>query len=235
MLNMKLKVFSHLVDLPGGQEIAAEQVNLLLKSGLIDNADIYFHCNYHQHNFNWLTHTFAGRDNVKFINVGAEPIEFETPTLMSIKDESDHTEEEFYALYMHQKGIRHPDASSVHAWRRYMQYFSIERWRDCIAKLNEGYDAVGVDWRDDPWKHFSGNFWWARASYIRKLPRWQRPKHCGYKRQFSHLVYDPYDDYRMENEFWIGIGSPNWYSMHEANTPHYQVTYPPEKYRDDLK
>jgi hypothetical protein len=228
---MKLKVFSHLVDLPGGYEIAVEQVDLLIKSGLFHNAEIYFHCNYNQYNFNWLTHELRECSNVHFLNFNAQPEEFETPTLMHIKDVCDNTDEVFYALYMHQKGIRHPDASSVHAWRRYMQYFNIEKWRDCVEKLDAGYDAVGVDWRNDPWKHFSGNFWWARSDYIRKLPQWQRPKNVGYKRQFSHIVYDPYEDYRMENELWIGLANPNWYSMHEADNPHYQVTYPPEKYR----
>lgn len=228
---MKLKVFSHLVDLPGSMEIAAEQVDLLVVSGLLQHAEVIFHCNYNQYNFNWLTTLFKDQANVKFVNFGADPEEYETPTLINIKQTSDYSEEEFYALYIHQKGVRHMNTSSVHAWRRYMQYFNIERWRDCVARLDEGYDCVGVDWRDDPWKHFSGNFWWARSSYIKKLPSWRRPKHVGYQRQFGHIVYDPYEDYRMENELWIGLSNPKWFSMHEANTPHYQVAYPPEKYR----
>ena len=39
---------------------------------------------------------------------------------------------------------------------------------DCLAALRN-HDLVGVHWRDKPFPHFSGNFWWARNEYLRRL------------------------------------------------------------------
>jgi hypothetical protein len=45
----------------------------------------------------------------------------------------------------------------------------VERWQECVAKLDKGYDAVGVCQVDTPLPHYQGNFWWATAAHIRKL------------------------------------------------------------------
>lgn len=73
------------------------------------------------------------------------------------------------ALYIHTKGVtKDYHRCPVHDWRRYMAYFTIERWRDCVAKLDEGYDAVGCNW-DPVGRFFSGTFFWASTDYLAKL------------------------------------------------------------------
>jgi hypothetical protein len=58
---------------------------------------------------------------------------------------------------------------NVRLWRDYMEHFVIEKWRDCVAALDT-YDVCGVEWREKPLPHFSGNFWWATDNYLGKLP-----------------------------------------------------------------
>jgi len=97
--------------------------------------------------------------------------------------------------YFHSKGVRAPYGSLQHQlakeWRTVMQYFQIERWRDCVSALLCGYDTCGVNLRQKPMPHYSGiredtiytyihtnekvyyftlgNFWWATCAHIRTL------------------------------------------------------------------
>ncbi len=73
-------------------------------------------------------------------------------------------------LYLHTKGVRQHGYAT--AWRRYMTYFLVERWRQAVDRLQtERVNAVGCDLlgtRDA--RHFSGNFWWAHAAYLATRP-----------------------------------------------------------------
>jgi hypothetical protein len=95
-----------------------------------------------------------------------------------------------YILHFHTKGITH-FTEPTEDWRRYMEYFVIENWKDCIQKLNEGFDACGVMWNHltvyGDYPHFSGGMWWAKCSYINTL---------------KHEWLD--SDWRYYREFWIG-------------------------------
>lgn len=132
-----------------------------------------------------------------------------------------------YILFFHTKGITH-FTQATEDWRRYMEYFVIERWRDCVKKLDEGYDTCGVLWNTDTplgvHPHFSGAFYWVKASYINTL---------------DHNYITSKDRYDME--FWIG-SNPNVkvFEFHNSgyNTKerllngqgHYDIPYPRERY-----
>jgi glycosyltransferase involved in cell wall biosynthesis len=75
-------------------------------------------------------------------------------------------------LYLHTKGMSHADGDVFwHNWRRLQMAALVARWKEHVQALNE-FDCVGVNWwRTYPSTHFSGNFWMARASYLRTLPR----------------------------------------------------------------
>ena len=58
-------------------------------------------------------------------------------------------------------------------WRRYMEYFIVEKHKDCIEYLKE-YNAVGCQVSTDKMPFcrnwcFVGNFWWSKSEYIKKL------------------------------------------------------------------
>jgi hypothetical protein len=130
-------------------------------------------------------------------------------------------------LYIHTKGVttgnnrREKYTIKANHWRNLMEYFTIERWKQCIEVLNDGYDACGVLWRIEPFfglisGHFSGNFWWATTKYIATLPKIEDKTHRGY------------------HEFWIGRNNPKVYCFHESGLNHHRSYYPREFYERRL-
>jgi hypothetical protein len=77
-------------------------------------------------------------------------------------------------LYIHTKGVSYkPDHyffPGIVSWINYMLYCLVDNSDKCIKLLNI-YDTVGVNVRehDENPLHYSGNFWWARSSYLQKL------------------------------------------------------------------
>jgi len=98
--------------------------------------------------------------------------------------------QECHCWYIHTKGVSnlHEAAS---AYRKQMEGVVIDKHLTCSDLLKD-YDACGPSWRVTGFglhrPHFSGNFWWARGSYLRTLPPPNRLN-----------VLD-----RFEAEFWIG-------------------------------
>lgn len=150
----------------------------------------------------------------------------ETDTLKWIRDYSKENPGD-YVLYFHMKGIT-KYSPATESWRRYMEYFVIENWKDCVAKLKEGYDCCGVMWNTDTpigiHSHFSGNFWWANTSYINTL---------------NHKLLD--SNWRFDREFWIGTGTDvKPFEFHNSRLNdkrsliegkgHYDVEYPRSNY-----
>lgn len=233
-----IKIFCHAVDLPGGKEILQEQLNLLKSSGLIYIADIYIHCNYSMYNYIWAIEEYKSYTNIRFVNFDAEPKDYETVALMHLHSVCNMQKENTPVLYLHAKGvtrIEHPNIPDINAntraWRHCLQYFCIEIWGECIEKLLEGYDCVGAGWDVEPFKHFAGNIWWASSNYIKRLPIWKRPKEVNYSHQFTPLMRDPWGEYRMENEGWIGFGNPKAYCMYSITQDPYVYYIDPKTYR----
>lgn len=77
-------------------------------------------------------------------------------------------EEEFNVLYLHSKGVSYNGKDQrILKWVEYLTYFNIDRHEDCIEQLKEN-DVVGVNIFNYIMIHYSGNFWWAKSSYIKK-------------------------------------------------------------------
>jgi hypothetical protein len=123
-------------------------------------------------------------------------------------------------LYAHTKGA-YQDTPFNRAWRRSMETFLIGdgdlvTWRMCAAAL-ENYDLVGSHWlTHDEFPvtvtngkpMFGGNFWWATAGYLAKLP----PVEGGN----PNLGYN-----RYKAEEWIGGGNPKVLDL-KPGWPDYQ-------------
>jgi hypothetical protein len=118
------------------------------------------------------------------------------------------------AWYCHGKGVspQHAGSETVADWRRYMEHFLVGGWRECLATLEEN-DICGVDWREQPTRHFSGNFWWARPRYLASLPK--------------RIDAEPH-----AAEAWIGTNRPRAAALHESGVDHYLEPYPRERYAD---
>lgn len=101
---------------------------------------------------------------------------FEQETLDILYKDVMNTNEEKYYLYGHTKGAAYWRPVNKW-WRRDMVYHTVTRWQDCVNALDKGYDAAGIYWRLVPigmkspvnHNHFSGNFWFAKGSYLKTL------------------------------------------------------------------
>ncbi len=136
---------------------------------------------------------------------------YERPTLLKLHELSVSNPAHATVLYLHTKGItRGANSEYIADWVNLMEYFVIDRWKDCILALQE-HDVCGVNWRNVPLLHFSGNFWWATTRYAATLPAF-----------ISAGYYDP--------EMWIGLNFPNCKCFHESGVDHYYHLYPESKY-----
>lgn len=104
-------------------------------------------------------------------------------------------------LYMHSKGITNFRDPTLYDWRTFLEYYVLTEADSCIEKL-ETHDLVGANFaftktgeNERVPSHFSGNFWWARASYFLTLP---------------HEIGDNY----LDPEFYITLGKPSVYCPH---------------------
>lgn len=149
--------------------------------------------------------------------------QFEFPTLAAMQSCARRSPEKNY-LYIHTKGASTPDNLAILDWRHYMTHFCVNKWEQCVDKLSEGHDCVGVDWRTDPCPHYSGNFWWATGKYLASLPDIAE---LG-KPDAPHVI-----SVRHNAEFWIGMGNPKAACLWDCGINQYERhlhRYPIEKY-----
>lgn len=185
-------IYYHIAQMGNWVEVVSEQVRALQDSGL-----------------------YEASDKILFGVVGNAPIALpskfemlfhhpdirlaEVPTLEALREHA--LKENFNVLYMHTKGVAYLEKGNtkeiVTFWRKYMEYFCIGKWQECLESLRE-FDAAGCEFYgpkqhfSNP--HFSGNFWWATSSYLRTLP-----KVVNVIVQGEHAIHT-----RMKAEFWIG-------------------------------
>ena len=144
---------------------------------------------------------------------------FEYPSLNKVKCIATNNPDS-NILYLHTKGISHTNIHRINYiadWTNMMLYFLVEKHSECINKLNEGYDTVGCNYIErnqyTDKKHFSGNFWWSKSTYINKL----------------HVLNEN-TNHRAYAEFWLFTETPSHYDIYSSNIDHYIYSYPMEKY-----
>lgn len=232
----KLVVAYHAYLLEHCRDMIEEQLGNIQESGLFKACDKLYigvvdpKTPESASHLEWL-HRFCGMDiktdEDKISIVVYDDNKEEARTLMFIRDyAAEHPGE--YVAYFHTKGITQYSAPTE-SWRRYMEYFTIEKWRDAVKTLDKGYDCCGVMWNKDTplgyWPHFSGNFWWAKTDYINTL---------------DHTYLD--HPWRYMREFWIGSNRDvNVFEHHnsgyntterlESGRGHYSLVYPAYNYR----
>ncbi len=129
---------------------------------------------------------------------------------------------DWYVLYFHLKGARHGtnDALTM-AWRRCMEGVVLTHWQRCVRALDEGYETAGAHWLTNAQygsivkrAFWGGNFWWAKAEFLRSLPALPANRSCRE------------DDFLAET--WIGDGPrlpkaldlrPHWPNLPACSAP----------------
>jgi hypothetical protein len=224
---MNIKVFVHATDITGEIYITLEQIGLLRESGLLDESQEVRICtHYDENSYSNLKYDLSKYNNITFKHFGIEYKDwYEYTTCLDLQRECEESEEDFYALYLHNKGAFTRTPGNYN-WRKYMQYFCVERWEECVQKLDEGYDTCGASFLTDEPIHpyYAGNFFWAKSSYINKCKRLVTPPENDFKDQFGHGY-----SLRFDLEIWHGSGNPKWYDMHPGERGRWYL--PPETYR----
>jgi hypothetical protein len=204
-----IKVFYHLTDLPGWEEITKEQLDTLTSSGLLDVAEeVYFNLHYNESSFDRLKHEYSKYDNIRWIFRKPKKDDFEHTTYKLMKEITNSSTYPFNALYFHQKGITKIGSKQelpTRDWRRLMDFWNIERWQFCNEILNEDVDALGCLLVTYPTVHFQGTTRWMTSDYIRTLPNLKLPSEVGYEAQVKGL--EEWLPYRMEIEGILSFSS----------------------------
>lgn len=142
---------------------------------------------------------------------------FEIPTIKMLYSFS-KMNPNYKILYMHTKGIsyseNHVFLPGIRSWNLYMRHCLIDHYLECINLLNI-YDSVGCNYRpteDGNGQHYSGNYWWANASYIATLS--------------INALKNKYDP-----EFWLLQNEPLFFNIHTMENM-YEQCYPLDYYKD---
>jgi hypothetical protein len=111
---------------------------------------------------------FANMAEIEYV----DPSDHECGTIRSLQKWCRKNEQSF-VYYLHNKGITHLSHGFIFLndkdWVDFMMFFLFERWRLCVNSLTNGAAACGVNKRNFPFRHFSGNFWWSSCKHINKV------------------------------------------------------------------
>jgi len=210
----KIAIFYHVYQYGDyWKELFVKQMTRLQQSGLYDAAD-YIHIG--------VNGSYRIPSNLLKIDVikTNKNIDSEKDTLVDLWNFCKENPE-YRVFYFHIKGVRvykmPKDAYSVDdqgrpakdddAWRDYMEEINIDSWREISQKLDT-HDCAGTEFhkfaalggKTMKYPHYSGNFWWANASYIKQLD--------------VNFLHQEIEISRWLPEFWIGTRNPKAYSYH---------------------
>jgi len=114
-----------------------------------------------------------------------------------------------YILYFHTKGaskINEAGYEKIKSWREIMDYFNIEKCKN-VFKIFEktDYNTYGILLGNTgKWKLYSGNFWWAKASYLKTI-NIQDIKKSRYDAETSYIqrsqFWKPYSAYNIQGDY----------------------------------
>jgi hypothetical protein len=123
-----------------------------------------------------------------------------------------------YILYIHTKGASKQNLENVVSWRHLMNYFNIEKVKNVFKLFDKtDYNTYGVLLSNgDGWKLYSGNFWWAKALYVKELNFENIKKRNRYQAEWNFI---------STGENWKPYSS---YNVNERN--HYSILFKKEEY-----
>jgi hypothetical protein len=194
---MKNNIFIHAAILERCNDRIIEYLDSIYKSELLENVEHLFICFVGNGDIP-ITKTellkYNGYEKIKLLKVSNNLLDYELPTLQNMYEFCKNNKDS-NVLYLHTKNVGKEINLCIEDQIEYMLHFNIIKWQDCINKLLE-HDTCGVDLRNEPTLHYSGNFWWAKSSYLASLPS---------PNEFNNLAEypNPLNSIRHNQEFWI--------------------------------
>lgn len=220
-------VFYHFFAPPGSDWTWAlnQQLLTLRKSGLVPFAKVNMHITGHV-DLAYIERRYPFVNVMDVRGIGEQNI-FEGQTLKAIW--SHQFEPDARILYMHNKGAT-SNSPYVAAWRETLNHEMITNWTKCYGLLHH-YDVVGISDSHVIRSNSvitSGNFWWATAEYLSKLPD---PIDST---QYLDKHHPGDHDYRYCFERWITSGNPKLVFSCDMNVDPYIEYYFVEEHNIDV-
>jgi hypothetical protein len=157
--------FIHSCTLNNNKNMLDELVYTIVKTGLYSALDKIFVINLGN-----TIEPYQNMDKIVVINYSSDSKLFELPAINLLNVFSKfHPMSKILYLYTKETLINQ-NSLCIEDWKNLMLYFLVEQHVACL-KLLDKYDAVGINYLDEPFKKYDGNFWWARCSYLKKLPQ----------------------------------------------------------------
>ena len=116
---------------------------------------------------------------------------------------------DYYLYYIHSKSITRKEQCYID-WTNLCNYITINKWRLSIELLKY-YDTVGINLKNFPKRHYSGNFWWSKSEHLNKL-------------------IDINNDYLSPEMYILSYIKTNYISLYESNIIHVLKPYHQELY-----
>jgi hypothetical protein len=161
-VDIRPSVWCH-VDADGqDQRTLNDQLELLERSGLAAHADIHV--------------VVVGAEasavelppGVRLAAHYDDPRTGESATLQELWRCAQKSDSPLFYFHANEQ-IAPPAEGPGQVMRRHLEYWCVENWKLCVEAL-EGHDLAGSLWIQSPIPHFSGQMFWAKADYIRRLP-----------------------------------------------------------------
>ena len=197
----------------GNTTILFEMIQTIIDSNILSKLDYIYIINFGDELKINPCYDFLHSNKIKIINYSKNSDLFEIPTINLIKIFGGFNENS-KILYLHTKGVSYNTDPNrmITDWRNMMMHFVVGKHELCIDLLNK-YDCIGCNYTEAPFPHFSGNFWWTKASYVNSL---------------SKIT----SNIRHDAEWWIlnNKFDANKYVLYNSNVDHYYVPYPKTMY-----
>lgn len=201
-MEKEIHVYYHVCLINNGLSIASDQMYLLYRCGLLDAAkSINIGVKYDSKlssnlpKFLDIVNRYNTKNNILILYVEENNPSGDHELMTSryfksyadsLKDNEDH-----YILYFHTKGVSRygtPLEISAKHWRTFMEYFTINKWKNCYDLLDSGYESCGtftnnmsvMDFylnKDKPTiatpncVYYPGTFYWIKSSIVKKISK----------------------------------------------------------------
>jgi hypothetical protein len=174
-----------------------QYLDIIKESKLIDNVQFIYICFVGSDNIPLNESDilkYNQKNNIYFKKLSDNLLEYELPTLNFLYNFClENTT--YNVLYLHTKNVGKEINYCIEDQIEYMLYFLVTKWDICMQSLNK-YDVCGVDLRQMPSLHFSGNFWWTKADNVCSLPSIMEFNDIN---KYPNLL----NSLRHNQEFWI--------------------------------
>jgi hypothetical protein len=168
----KLYVVFHICPVNEWKNVVSEQINSIQSSGLYDALEKLYVCTSPPLGLSdseTLVKKYFAELNLAKVEFlcSTSSRTFENATMNAMVDKSVdivNNDIDAFFLYIHNKGTFHPNNQAA-KWRRSMMRHVVHNWNQCAQLLDMGFKTAGpfYNWTT---KYYSGNFWWARATFL---------------------------------------------------------------------